>query len=90
MFSVGSLIGNGVYPVASALTVAGPILPSAVRYGTTSLLPSGEKSPQQPGAITRSLLPSGFAVKTTPDPVVGSVVRSYVICPLVPRGLAPA
>src|SRR5215472_3250363 len=72
MFSVGSLIGNGVYPVPSALTVAGPILPSAVRYGTASLLPSGEKSPQQvPGTSGRALLPSGFAV-TTPSPLLMS------------------
>src|SRR5215831_4153266 len=93
-FSVGSSIGNGVYPVPSALMVAVPILPSAVGYGKASLLPSGEKSAQQLTGLaatsTRFWLPSGFAITTAFSPVIGSMILSYVISPLTPRGLAPA
>src|SRR5256885_7718402 len=80
-FSVGSAIGNGVYPVPSALTIAGPIRSSLSMYGTASLLPSGDQPPQQLfGASTVALLPSGFEVKTDWFPLDGSI-RSNVICP---------
>jgi hypothetical protein len=42
------------------------------------------------GTSTRSLLPSEFAIKVSFAPIVWSVTRSYVICPLTPGGLAPA
>src|SRR5262249_919790 len=75
------------------LMTAVPILPSLVGYGMTSVLPSGEKSPQQLTGLTgrsfRAPVPLGFAVQTDLLPIEGLTSRSNTIRPFV-RVVAPA